>query len=152
MDNNELMHYGVKGMKWGVIRTPEQLGHTARKVRDKIKSAYQNSKNREPSERTKNKQKVANLKKERKRVRLMTDAEIRERISRIESEKKLKSLIDSELSPGRNAVQAILSESGSRAAKTIVSGAMLYAVKVAMTKEFDARDAAGYLAPKPKNK
>lgn len=25
--SDELMHYGVKGMKWGVIRTPEQLGH-----------------------------------------------------------------------------------------------------------------------------
>lgn len=24
---NELMHYGVKGMKWGVRRTPAQLGH-----------------------------------------------------------------------------------------------------------------------------
>ena len=23
----ELCHYGVKGMKWGVRRTPEQLGH-----------------------------------------------------------------------------------------------------------------------------
>lgn len=24
---NELYHYGVKGMKWGVRRSPEQLGH-----------------------------------------------------------------------------------------------------------------------------
>lgn len=24
---NELLHYGIKGMKWGVRRTPEQLGH-----------------------------------------------------------------------------------------------------------------------------
>lgn len=26
-DPRELMHYGIKGMKWGVIRTPQQLGH-----------------------------------------------------------------------------------------------------------------------------
>ena len=26
-DPNELMHFGIKGMKWGIIRTPEQLGH-----------------------------------------------------------------------------------------------------------------------------
>lgn len=25
--NDELRHYGVKGMRWGVRRTPEQLGH-----------------------------------------------------------------------------------------------------------------------------
>lgn len=27
-----LQHYGVKGMKWGVRRTPEQLGHRTRKA------------------------------------------------------------------------------------------------------------------------
>lgn len=26
-DPNELMHYGIKGMKWGIIRTDAQLGH-----------------------------------------------------------------------------------------------------------------------------
>ena len=29
-----LVHYGVKGMKWGVRRTPEQLGHKIRQVRN----------------------------------------------------------------------------------------------------------------------
>lgn len=35
-----LMHYGVKGMKWGVRRTPEQLGHrkSAKKVANSSKS------------------------------------------------------------------------------------------------------------------
>lgn len=27
LTEEELMHHGVKGMKWGVIRTPAQLGH-----------------------------------------------------------------------------------------------------------------------------
>lgn len=27
MSYNELEHYGIKGMKWGIRRTPEQLGH-----------------------------------------------------------------------------------------------------------------------------
>ena len=30
MSNDEFMHYGVKGMKWGVRRDPEQLGNVAR--------------------------------------------------------------------------------------------------------------------------
>ena len=33
-----LYHYGVKGMKWGVRRTPEQLGHRKKKVEKPEKS------------------------------------------------------------------------------------------------------------------
>ena len=35
MDPNSLTHYGVKGMKWGVRRTPAQLGHRSSSNRKK---------------------------------------------------------------------------------------------------------------------
>ena len=36
MNNNELYHFGIKGMKWGVRRTPAQLGHpTSSSVKSK---------------------------------------------------------------------------------------------------------------------
>lgn len=37
MSNDELMHYGVLGMKWGVHRTPEQLGSQVSKLDAKNK-------------------------------------------------------------------------------------------------------------------
>lgn len=33
-----LAHYGVKGMKWGVRRTPEELGHRPKKKVEKTKT------------------------------------------------------------------------------------------------------------------
>lgn len=37
MDNQELTHHGVKGMRWGVRRTPAQLGHKTA-TKKKLKS------------------------------------------------------------------------------------------------------------------
>lgn len=34
-----LIHYGVKGMKWGIRRTPEQLGHLKNTYRSKVRTA-----------------------------------------------------------------------------------------------------------------
>lgn len=35
MENMELTHHGIKGMKWGVRRSPAQLGHTVAKKKKK---------------------------------------------------------------------------------------------------------------------
>ena len=41
-DPTELMHYGIKGMKWGIIRTDAQLGHPKKPKATKPRSpAYQ---------------------------------------------------------------------------------------------------------------
>lgn len=40
-----LMHYGVKGMKWGVRRTPEELGYKPKRTVEKNRRTRYNKDN-----------------------------------------------------------------------------------------------------------
>ena len=131
---NCLQHHGILGMKWGVRRTPAQLGHKT----SKKSSADARAK--------------ASMKNDVKNRRLLSDAEIKKKIERIQNQKKLKDLTEEELSPGRRAAKSVLSSSGKKVASTVLTGAMLYGIKTAMTGKFDIREAASYMTPKPKNK
>lgn len=42
--NNELYHHGVKGMKWGVRRSPEQLSHKPQAQNGTDTSTYRSQK------------------------------------------------------------------------------------------------------------
>lgn len=58
-----LMHHGIKGQKWGVRRTPEQLGHAVSKGRQNISSFFENAKaNRQAKISAKNKAQLAKYK------------------------------------------------------------------------------------------
>ena len=57
-----------------------------------------------------------------------------------------------EISPGKKFVSDVMSSSGKKVASTLATGATLYAVKVAMTKQFNIKEMASYMTPKPKNK
>lgn len=122
--DSHLEHYGVKGMKWGVRKKKSQ---------------------RELREEGKRKKLVKNR-------RNLSDTDLKNYIDRLEKEKKLKTLVEEDLSPGKAVAKRLMSESGQRVLKTVGTGAALYAVKAALTKEFNLKDAAGYLTPKPKNK
>ena len=140
MDNNELQHHGILGQKWGVRRYQNEDGSltaagrkrrgTSSQSSDKIKERKQASKNR----------------------RNLSDAELNKRIERLQTERRLKDLTDEDIAPGRTAVKRILTSSGKKVASTVVTGTVLYAIKAGLEGKFSAKEAAAYIAPKPKNK
>ena len=92
--DNELYHHGIKGMKWGVRRTPAQLGHETGKIdlqktKKKVEAANtivnesQNINQKVSSRKQKKmqKQQVQNAK-------TMTDQELRERVNRLNMEQQ----------------------------------------------------------------
>lgn len=137
MANYYLMHHGVKGMKWGVRRyqnadgslTPAGQRRQARLDRkEAARSRKLDSKNR----------------------RLLSDAELDRKISRIKKEKELRNLTKEEVSPGKQIVKGILIGAGTAAATSVLTGAIKYGIKAAMDRKFDIKDAVDIIVPRPK--
>lgn len=120
MENNELYHYGILGMRWGVRRTPAQLGRST--TGKKTASSKSNNKNALSTSKQSNK----------KSVKDMTDDELRTRINRLQLEKnaldlerQMSSLSPQEVAKGRAFVQKI--------GKEVVTPALLNAGKTQLT-------------------
>lgn len=70
--DEELEHYGILGMKWGVRRTPEQLGHRLQKYKEKEFNKAHKRTEREWDERIKQMRK-AKKSKDKKKIKKIQD-------------------------------------------------------------------------------
>lgn len=81
--NGELYHYGIKGMKWGVRRTPEQLGHKT-STSEKKTNIVSLIKKKKASKTSSSDSQTA----KRKSTSEMSDEELRNTLNRLRMEKE----------------------------------------------------------------
>lgn len=93
MNNSKsLCHYGIKGMRWGVRRTPKQLGHPD------SSSSF-----------------------DKRKVKDLSDSELNRRINRLLKEQQYKGLTQSKASRiGKRIVQGIIVAAASETAKNFI--------------------------------
>ena len=100
MGNDYLAHYGVLGMKWGVRRTPEQLARARRRsMTDESHEDYKKA--HTP-----------------KSIKSMSDAELRNRLNRLQMERQYSQLSESSVSKGKEYAQKIIKAGTTVAAVT----------------------------------
>lgn len=130
MENNELMHYGRKGMKWGqsIFGSRSKSAGTARKKKKTGPSAGRKAIDAMAEKRRTRKAEKAAAeaakKAKRKPVSEMTDEELSAAISRLELEKKYKELAayhNPNQGKGKKFVNNVLERSGEQLATQVVN-------------------------------
>lgn len=112
---DELYHYGIKGMKWGVIRTAAQLGHV---IKDKAKKGYQTVKRASDIHKAnKRAEEAAKIARQRAKItnpKKLTTEELNARIKRLQLEEDYNDLVKKtdRLRKGKEFVSHILESSG----------------------------------------
>lgn len=98
--NNELAHHGIKGQKWGVRRSPAQLGHKRKKAEEP---------NETPEQKKARVLKSKSAKELYKNADLFSDKELRDAYNRIMLERDIQRAAGSELTRGERFVNKSIS-------------------------------------------
>lgn len=106
-NQSEFMHYGIKGMKWGVRRSPEQLGHR------EARTPWGKKKQKRQAEEQKLKNK--------------SDQELRTELNRLHMEEEYRRLTGMNKN-GKKIAKSVLKTVGTLAIIPIVKGSMNKAV------------------------
>lgn len=110
--DDAIYHYGVKGMRWGVRRTPAQLGHkvarkslmdTAKSVATKAKSGITKVGNVAKSSIKASREK--DIENSKTAVKKMSSEELQRRINRLNMERNYRKLIEEQKDANRSEAQ-----------------------------------------------
>lgn len=130
MENNELAHYGILGMKWGVRRTPEQLARV--RGSSKKTDSQTTAKKKTASKGVKKSSSKSTEPEKKKTTSELTDDELRAKINRLELEKRYKDLAKTVSPPkstkGKDFVMRVIERSGENIATQLTTDLMGKAV------------------------
>lgn len=124
MSDDSLSHYGVPGMRWGKRKGSSGISRKEQASRDRRIDFAQ-------------------------RRRTISDRDLDGLVKRLEQEKKLRNLVDEDLSPGRTFVSKTIKSAGNKIAPAIAAGTAMYVVRGVITKNWSLSELASNI-PKMK--
>lgn len=130
MENRELYHYGIKGMRWGIRRKLNKGGTSSKsgkKKRDDDIDAHEDYKSAHA----------------KSNVKSMSNAELRARINRLQMERQLKDLSKNERSAGSKFVTDVLANAAKETAKNYVAQYMKKGIDAAIKKALSGKKVGG---------